>query len=142
MPSELPVYTKETDAELALNHTSSLETNRGRFARWSRVMVCLVFVGLALLSIPMPSFDCTGMMSGFDLPGGQDSTMDKDVCPQASPIAPLANSDLLQAIENEFLTETFRLKAYESLGGSVRIPYVCLVESAGLANPFQDRYVR
>ncbi|KAI0927139.1 hypothetical protein AcV5_007754 [Taiwanofungus camphoratus] len=47
-----------------------------------------------------------------------------DVCPQTSPITPLAHSALLTKLEEEYTTEKFRLIAYESLGGAVRIPTV------------------
>ena len=46
------------------------------------------------------------------------------VCPQTNAIAPQKHSALLDTLEATYRTEEFRLKAYESLGGAVRVPYV------------------
>ncbi|KAH9849891.1 carboxypeptidase S [Lenzites betulinus] len=46
------------------------------------------------------------------------------VCPQTSAIAPLKNGAFLDTLEAEFSTEDFKLKAYESLGGAIRVPTV------------------
>lgn len=46
----------------------------------------------------------------------------KDTCPQAAPIIPSLHSDLHSDLEKEYATDDFKLKAYESLGGAVRIP--------------------
>ncbi|THH32060.1 hypothetical protein EUX98_g2143 [Antrodiella citrinella] len=46
----------------------------------------------------------------------------KDACPQAAPISPSFHKDLHGDLEEEYATDEFRLKAYESLGGAVRIP--------------------
>lgn len=131
----LPMHHQEADTVM---HGASTEESKICWsARCARIAICLVFAGLALLSLPVPSFNCSGMLSGFDLPGYSAHIVDKDVCPQASPISPLAHSDLLQGLENEFLTEEFRLKAYESLGGAVRIPYVsCIYRENGRSRHF------
>ena len=53
------------------------------------------------------------------------------VCPQAAPITP-GSSALLDELEAEFATDSFRSYAYESLGGAIRIPYVILCSTTGL----------
>lgn len=45
-------------------------------------------------------------------------------CPQAAPINPVAGASVRKDLEVEYASETFKLQAYESLGGAVRIPYV------------------
>ena len=45
-----------------------------------------------------------------------------DLCPQTGVIAPIRNAAFLNALEAEFRTDAFKLKAYESLGGAVRVP--------------------
>ncbi|KAH9933262.1 carboxypeptidase S [Amylocystis lapponica] len=57
------------------------------------------------------------------------------VCPQTSPIAPFAHSALLTELEQEFNTQEFRLEAYESLGGAIRVPTVAYDD---LRPPGQD----
>ncbi|KAI0358307.1 carboxypeptidase S [Trametes cingulata] len=57
------------------------------------------------------------------------------VCPQTKAIVPEKNSAFLDALEAEYGTEVFRLKAYESLGGAVRVPTVAYDD---LAPPGQD----
>ncbi|TCD69101.1 hypothetical protein EIP91_008743 [Steccherinum ochraceum] len=43
-------------------------------------------------------------------------------CPQAAPISPSLHADLHNDLEDTYASNTFRLEAYESLGGAVRIP--------------------
>ncbi|THG92711.1 hypothetical protein EW026_g8286 [Hermanssonia centrifuga] len=47
-------------------------------------------------------------------------------CPQASPISSSLHADLLKLLEKEFASEEYKAKAYETLGGAVRIPTVVL----------------
>lgn len=49
---------------------------------------------------------------------------DASTCPQAEGLTPSNNAALLHDLEAEFSGNEFKLKAYESLGGAVRIPYV------------------
>ena len=53
-----------------------------------------------------------------------DASFDSDVavCPQASPLKPIGSAELLENLESLYQTKDFRLHAYESLGGVVRIP--------------------
>ncbi|KAH8116257.1 Zn-dependent exopeptidase [Phellopilus nigrolimitatus] len=43
-------------------------------------------------------------------------------CPQAQPLPPTSHGPLLQTLDALFHSEMYRLRAYESLGGAVRIP--------------------
>ncbi|KAF8449398.1 hypothetical protein L210DRAFT_2662897 [Boletus edulis BED1] len=45
-----------------------------------------------------------------------------DLCPQVEALTSLRHEALLQSLDQEFGSSEFRLKAYESLGGAVRIP--------------------
>ena len=44
------------------------------------------------------------------------------VCPQAEPVNFSRNAKLQQELDDRFRTSKFRLHAFESLGGAVRIP--------------------
>ncbi|KAL7280577.1 hypothetical protein ACG7TL_005511 [Trametes sanguinea] len=57
------------------------------------------------------------------------------VCPQTTAIAPEQNSAFLETLEAHYATQDFKLKAYESLGGAIRIPTVAYDD---LAPPGQD----
>ncbi|KAI0369802.1 carboxypeptidase S [Pilatotrama ljubarskyi] len=57
------------------------------------------------------------------------------VCPQTSAMTPEKNTAFLDALEAEYGTQDFRLKAYESLGGAIRVPTVAYDD---LAPPGQD----
>lgn len=57
---------------------------------------------------------------------GQTADTALDLCPQVSSIYPSKHVALLEELEHDFLNETYRLAAYESLGGAVRIPCVKL----------------
>ena len=50
-----------------------------------------------------------------------------EVCPQTTGITPQKNSALLAELEATYLSDDFKSKAYESLGGAVRIPCVLLI---------------
>ena len=47
-----------------------------------------------------------------------------DLCPQVEALTPPGYEALLGSLDEEFSTKEFKLKAYESLGGAVRIPCV------------------
>ncbi|KAL1945098.1 hypothetical protein VTO73DRAFT_2718 [Trametes versicolor] len=57
------------------------------------------------------------------------------VCPQTTAIAPQKNGAFLDTLEAEFATDAFKLKAYESLGGAIRVPTVAYDD---LKPPGQD----
>ncbi|EJD07384.1 Zn-dependent exopeptidase [Fomitiporia mediterranea MF3/22] len=47
----------------------------------------------------------------------------KELCPQVEPVEPPSvHRDMFRELEGMFWTEEFRLHAYESLGGAVRVP--------------------
>ncbi|KAH7913034.1 hypothetical protein BJ138DRAFT_1146880 [Hygrophoropsis aurantiaca] len=48
--------------------------------------------------------------------------VDIDICPQVSAITPNSHGQLVESLDQEYATDEFKLKAYESLGGAVRIP--------------------
>jgi hypothetical protein len=45
-----------------------------------------------------------------------------EMCPQVSAITPSSFASLIDTLDKEYGTKEFKLKAYESLGGAVRIP--------------------
>lgn len=45
-----------------------------------------------------------------------------DVCPQVEALTPSKHEVLLGSLDTEFGSSEFKLKAYKSLGGAVRIP--------------------
>ena len=82
-------------------------------ATYQRVLALVGFLSLVLL---LQLHDCyRGWQSKTAL--GLD-----DVCPQAEALTPAGHEALLESLDEEFGTSEFKLKAYESLGGAVRIP--------------------
>ncbi|EGN95017.1 hypothetical protein SERLA73DRAFT_61542 [Serpula lacrymans var. lacrymans S7.3] len=65
-----------------------------------------------------------GLISYQGVAGEQwvQSSGEDSLCPQVSAITPSSHGSLLESLDSEFATEEFKLKAYESLGGAVRIP--------------------
>ncbi|KAI0630735.1 carboxypeptidase S [Trametes polyzona] len=57
------------------------------------------------------------------------------VCPQTKAIAPQKNGAFLDSLEADYATKEFKLKAYESLGGAIRVPTVSYDD---LSPPGQD----
>ncbi|KAI0675970.1 carboxypeptidase S [Trametes maxima] len=57
------------------------------------------------------------------------------ICPQTPPIAPEKNAAFLDTLEALFDTEDFKLDAYESLGGAIRVPTIAYDD---LAPPGED----
>ncbi|RPD64023.1 carboxypeptidase S [Lentinus tigrinus ALCF2SS1-7] len=58
-----------------------------------------------------------------------------EVCPQTTAIAPEKNRAFLDTLEEQYQSEGFKLQAYESLGGAIRVPTVAYDD---LAPPGQD----
>ncbi|KAI0742034.1 carboxypeptidase S [Daedaleopsis nitida] len=90
------------------------------------------------LALGMALFSFAALLrlgSNLSLRARSLSDSDSAVCPQTGPIAPEQNRVLLDTLEAEYQTEEFRLKAYESLGGAVRVPTVMYDD---LAPPGQD----
>ncbi|KAI0742053.1 carboxypeptidase S [Daedaleopsis nitida] len=90
--------------------------------------LCLA-VGLSLFSLTRR------LNIGFDALDPRLGLVTNATCPQTEAIAPEKNGALLNALEAEYQKERFRLKAYESLGGAIRIPTVAYDD---LAPPGQD----
>ncbi|KAG2125028.1 hypothetical protein DEU56DRAFT_825962 [Suillus clintonianus] len=61
--------------------------------------------------------------------------IEDEMCPQVSAIIPSSHASLIDTLDEEYGTEKFKLKAYESLGGAVRIPTVCYDD---LGTPEED----
>ncbi|KAH9921729.1 carboxypeptidase S [Epithele typhae] len=74
---------------------------------------------------------------GFSSCGGGGAHEDyaAEVCPQTGAIAPVRHGALLDALEAEYAMDAFRLKAYESLGGAIRVPTIAYDD---LKPPGQD----
>ena len=95
-------------------------TTKQRSSRTYFSLAVLSALGLSLfyLFARSPHFSPCGASVAFpveDVDG---------VCPQADAITPQLHSSLLNALEAEYSTKVFKLKAYESLGGAIRVPYV------------------
>lgn len=112
---------KRVDAELGLKVH---ETKSTRLARLGRLFLCAILFCAAFLSFPLPTFISTRILGGFDISTHLETTIQAQACAQVATIAPTAQAQLLEDLESEFVTESYRLKAYESLGAAVRIPYV------------------
>ncbi|KAI0718091.1 carboxypeptidase S [Cerioporus squamosus] len=59
----------------------------------------------------------------------------EEICPQATAIVPQKNRAVLDVLEEHYQTKGFKLQAYESLGGAIRVPTVAYDD---LAPPGQD----
>ena len=119
---------KGVDVEVACRRPV-YETRASRLTRFARLFLCAILLCAAFLSLPVPSFNSVSHLTGFQLPSGEILTTGQDACKQSSLISPVAHAGLLEDLEVEFASSEFRLKAYESLGGAVRVPYVspCLI---------------
>ena len=108
------------DAELGYSRQTATSTARPGGTRTYFSLAVLSALGLSFyyLFARSPHFGPCG--SAVKLVHGTT----EDVCPQASAVSPVKNSALLDALEAEFQTEDFKLKAFESLGGAVRVPCV------------------
>ncbi|KAG1864846.1 hypothetical protein F4604DRAFT_1882028 [Suillus subluteus] len=91
------------------------------------------FLGLALLSYhfwpslttnAFPTHESQRLLAVAD-----------EMCPQVSAITPSSHAPLVDSLDKEYGTKEFKLKAYESLGGAVRIPTVCYDD---LGTPEED----
>ncbi|KAF9219764.1 carboxypeptidase S [Gyrodon lividus] len=48
-----------------------------------------------------------------------------NLCPQVEALTPSGHANLLDILDEEYSSTAFKLKAYESLGGAIRIPTEC-----------------
>ena len=97
-----------------LQHPSTV-SRRGTRTYFSLALVSAVGLSLFYLLARSPHFGPCGSTIRL----AQD-----DGCPQTTGITPQSNNALLAELEANYLTDDFKLKAFESLGGAVRIPYV------------------
>ena len=130
----LPVMTKEEktvlrDLYLNGNATYSQDTESGSASvlpirrggvriYFSLTLLSALGLSLFYLFARSPHFGSCG--SGITLAHGSSD----EVCPQTTAVAPEKHRALLDALEGQYQTEGFKVKAYESLGGAIRVPYV------------------
>ncbi|TBU30546.1 carboxypeptidase S [Dichomitus squalens] len=120
------------DAELGVvGYSERAPSKRPGEARTYFSLALLSALGLSLFYLfarsPHPS------ACGSTLQLAQDDI--SEACPQTNAIVPQKHSALLEVLETTYQTEEFRLKAYESLGGAVRVPTVAYDD---LAPPGSD----
>jgi Gly-Xaa carboxypeptidase len=120
---DLPVSTDKIDCERlggALDQVEefqfkSLQKTRTRY-RWLRLvalfsLVFLVQLFWAYVFSGQPRGSESDKLVGLD-----------DLCPQVEALTTPGHGTLLESLDEEFGSTEFKLKAYESLGGAVRIP--------------------
>ncbi|KAI1793445.1 carboxypeptidase S [Ganoderma leucocontextum] len=115
--------TESCDAELGLVRRAQVQRTLAAGRSGTRT-----YFSLALLSaIGLSLFYLFARSPHFG-PCGSTIRLAQDdfdgVCPQTSGIAPQKHNSLLAELEATYLSEDFKSKAYESLGGAVRIPTV------------------
>ncbi len=100
--------------DLELGYASGPRAERG-----ARTFLALTFlVAIALFHFLAPG----SYTSTLSLPAESAHLRQDQVCPQTDAIAPVKNSALLDALEVKYRSDDFKLNAYESLGGAIRIP--------------------
>lgn len=111
-----PIYYDGAEAELA-RQPSSKRPSKSTL----KVILDLILIVFALGTSIVVSVEAYGARTSKNpLVLGSSA----GVCTQVEAITPSANAELLRELETEFTTKEFKLKAYESLGGAIRIPYV------------------
>ncbi|KAI0761831.1 carboxypeptidase S [Trametes elegans] len=146
-PLHSPIVTRNVhDEKVPLDDVEVLSSDvtqgtRSRRARKYLTAALCSTLGLALfyLSARSPHIRACGSATGTrikDLLSSWKGDIDASaVCPQAKVISPERNSVFLNALEAEYQTRDFILKAYESLGGAIRVPTVAYDD---LKPPGQD----
>ena len=109
-----------SDAELGSQSNARSLTHHSIRKYISLAVLSALGLSLYYLFARAPHFGPCGSSAHLE------PTFAEDVCPQSGAVAPVKNGALLNALEAEFQTDAFKLKAYESLGGAVRVPYVLL----------------
>jgi hypothetical protein len=109
----------KADPELVWHATQSYK--RQCSALRSKILNFACFLGLAL------TFHHFWPSSVFSAHESQRLLAIADeMCPQVSAIVPSSHAPLIDTLDEVYGTKEFKLKAYESLGGAVRIPWVFL----------------
>ncbi|KAG1860316.1 hypothetical protein DFJ58DRAFT_779286 [Suillus subalutaceus] len=121
----------KADPELVWHATQNYKRQRSTVR--SKILGFACFLGLALLSHhfwpslttnAFPTHESQRLLAVAD-----------EMCPQVSAITPSSHALLVDSLDKEYGTKEFKLKAYESLGGAVRIPTVCYDD---LGTPEED----
>ena len=80
----------------------------------------LRFAGLlSLVLLVQRIWPLPGLLQGWE---SENVVGLDDFCPQVEPLTPPGHEALLKSLDEEYGSSEFKLKAYESLGGAVRIP--------------------
>lgn len=104
----------------SLHGSMANSRSSSRLARFGRLVLCFAIALCVVFSfVQAPAVDIFNRMNLSLRP---DAYAAKDTCPQASPITSSVHADLLSDLESKYNTDAFKLKAYESLGGAVRVP--------------------
>lgn len=121
----------KTDPELVCHATQNYKRQRSTFR--SKILDFACFLGLALFfhhfwpSLTVNAFPTHESQRLF--------AVADEICPQVSAITPSSHAPLVDTLDEEYGTKEFKLKAYESLGGAVRIPTICYDD---LGTPEED----
>lgn len=113
-------WTADADSEFVWHATQNYK--RRRSALRSKILHFACFLGLVLLSHHFWPYLRT---NAFPTHESQKLLAIDDMCPQVSAITPSSHALLIDTLDEEYGTKEFKLRAYESLGGAVRIPTVC-----------------
>ncbi len=104
---KLGLKTERVDTESALPSDTSKASSKA--ARLFSLVICSLLLCGA------------GFRLGLTL-NAIDDSVTSAACSQIAPIMPTTHAKLLKQIDSQYVTQAFKLKAYESLGQAVRIP--------------------
>ncbi|KAG1786028.1 carboxypeptidase S [Suillus plorans] len=124
-------WTANEDPEFVRHATQNYK--RRRSALRLKILHFACFLGLVLLSHHFWPYLTTSAFPSHE--SQRLLVIDDDMCPQVSAITPSSHTTLIDTLDEEYGTKEFKLKAYESLGGAVRIPTVCYDD---LGTPEED----
>ena len=80
-------------------------------------------LGFAYLNLALLAYHFWPSFTSAVFPSHQGLLVDADtMCPQVSAITPSSHASLVDSLDEEYGSDEFKLKAYESLGAAVRIP--------------------
>lgn len=108
---KLGVKTERLDTESALPSDTSKVSNKA--ARFFGLVICSLLLCGACFRLALPG----------STPYTIDLSATNAACSQIAPITPTTtHANLLKQIDSQYVTQAFKLKAYESLGQAVRVP--------------------